>query len=742
MKHVRLISLLCMVLLISLLCTSCGISDMGKDDTPPPGDTSGGDSAVDSGGQERPDEGDGDGNDSPETPLVCCDVRINEVCSKNDATAAPDGGFYDWIELYHAGSERFDLSGWSLSDSKKEPRKFIFPAGTVLLPGAYLVIWADGVGITADRTGLYAAFKISNDGENLYLTDPEGNLAESIAVPALRKNTTWGRATDGDTVFASLTGTPGATNDGSVSHLAASVLSFTHESGFYQNAFSLGVTAPAGYRIYYTTDCTDPATSPTRRLLAAGDTVEVTDPTGALTHSADYFASLAASGKSDVSSVEKCFVLRACAVDAEENYTVTVTKNYFIGKNNRADLTGIPLVLLTTDAARIYGEEGLFNHCSKEEDGREEQVNLTFLSPDGSYLFDQEAGMSIRGSSTRGSPQKNLNIIARASYDGNSRLLENLFPDISYTKSFALRHDNMNSMLIGQGFLQDLVKERDIVTQDSFYVTVFIDGEYFGLYNLYERVNDDFLAAHYGVESKNTQIVKFGRESDSNAALADYKAAMNLLRTSDLTDPAKVAALEKVLDLDSLIDLWCVQVYLANGDFAMSQNISAWRVADPTVEDPENPYADGRWRFVLFDLDYALCGNLVNWKDAYTRNSFTCKPKNTALPTPFCDWREVQNFMTSEVLRVRFGRAFLEIAACYDYETLAKPRMDADLAIIKARGELYLHRFNYRSSSGAVRTVAAFDSYTSHQYAFLRERASYIIPYLTEYLGLPESALR
>ena len=731
MRHIRLIPFLCLLLLLSLLCTSCTVSDTGTGDPPSHEEPSAGSGEENSGGEAGSD---------PETPLALSDVRFNEICSKNDAIAAPDGGFYDWIELYHAGSERIDLSGWSLSDSKKDLRKFIFPAGTVLLPGEYLVVWSDGVGCTSDRDGLYAAFKISNDGETLYLTDPDGNLAESVAVPALRKNTTWGRATDGDAVFARLTGTPGGTNEGSVSYLAASVLSFTHESGFYRSAFSLGITAPEGYRVYYTTDCTDPATSPTRRLLAAGDTVEVTDPTGALTHSADYFASLAANGKSDASSVEQCFVLRACAVDDEENYTVTVTKNYFIGKNDRADLTGIPLVLLTTDAARIFGEEGLFTNY--KEEGREEQVNLTFLSSDGSYLFDQEAGMSIRGSSTRGSTQKNLNIIARAAYDGNSRFLENIFPDASYTKSFALRHDNMNSMLIGQGFLQDLVSERDIVTQDSFYVTVYIDGEYFGLYNLYERVNDDFLAAHYGVDSKNTEIVKFGRESDSAKALSDYKAAMNLLRTSDLTDPAKVAALEKVLDLDSLIDLWCVQVYLANGDFAMSQNISAWRVADPTVEDPENPYADGRWRFVIFDLDYALCGNLVHWKDAYTRNSFTCAPKNKAIPTPFCNWPEVQNFMRSEVLRLRFGRAFLEIASCYDYETLAKPRMDADLAIIKARGEIYLHRFNYKSSRGAVRTVTAFDDYSAHQYTFLRERASYIIPYLTEYLGIPESDLR
>ena len=683
----------------------------------------------------------GGGDTIPEKPSArTTPVVFNEVCSKNDAYPAPDGGYYDFIELYNPADTAESLGGWALSDGKKNLRKFVFPAGTTIPAGGYLVVYADGVGDDAGtRDGWYAPFKISNDGENLYLSDPDGTVFSSLRVPALRKNECYGRASDGGEAFATLTPTPGAGNDGSALTLAVSVLSFSHESGFYADGFDLTVSAPDGYTVYYTTDCSDPATSAARQTLAPGSVIEVTDPSGALRASASYFAGRKYPNASDTSYVDQCFVLRACAENAGGEVTETVTKTYLIdgATHKKTNLLGTPIVFLTTDAASIYGDAGLFADYASQV--REEQVNLTMLYPDGTYWFDQAAGISIRGSSTRNAAQKSLNVIARAEYDGNARMLGNLFPRAAYTKSFALRGDGMSGGMIGQGFMQDLVRERDILTQDSFYVTVFLDGEYFGLYNLYERVNEHYLAAHYGVDRKNTEIVKFGREG-TPAALADYRAAMDLLSTADLTDPAQLAALEARIDLDSLIDLWCVQMYIDNGDFCMWQNISAWRVIDPAAEDPANPYADGRWRFAIFDLDYALC-QFTDKATAFKRNTFTEQPKNKAIGIAFCDWTEVRNFMKSEKLRLRFGRAFLEIADCYDYETRVKPMLDEHLATIKAHGVVLLRRFNHLSSSGAVRGIETFDQYSVYQYRFLQNRKEYILPYLYAYLGVTAETL-
>ncbi|HOC34872.1 MAG TPA: lamin tail domain-containing protein, partial [Ruminococcus flavefaciens] len=57
-------------------------------------------------------------------------VTINEVCTKNTTYAAPDGGFYDWVELYNNSSSAVDISGWGLSDKDSNPYRFTFPQGT------------------------------------------------------------------------------------------------------------------------------------------------------------------------------------------------------------------------------------------------------------------------------------------------------------------------------------------------------------------------------------------------------------------------------------------------------------------------------------------------------------------------------------------------------------------------------------------------------------------------------------
>ena len=395
------------LLLLAVMCFLTACTDAGFADTPATrqeeGTTGGAGTGKPAGGDGATSRGDGattrgdgtttggdgtttGGDGTKETPGWETPVVFNEICSKNDAYPAPDGGCYDYIELYNPSDADAPIGDWSLSDGKKNLRKFVFPAGAVVPAGGCLLVYADGVGEAGVRTGLYAAFKISNAGEDLYLSDPDGAVFSSLRVPALRKNECYGRASDGGEAFATLTPTPGASNDGSAILLAASVLSFSHESGFYADGFDLAVSAPDGYTVYYTTDCSNPATSATRQTLAPGGVVEVTDPSGALRASAGYFAGMKYPNASDTSYVDQCFVLRACAENIGGEVTETVTKTYLIdgATHKKTNLLGTPIVFLTTDAASIYGDAGLFADYASQD--REEQVNLTMLYPDGTLL--------------------------------------------------------------------------------------------------------------------------------------------------------------------------------------------------------------------------------------------------------------------------------------------------------------------------------------------------------------------
>lgn len=122
-------------------------------------------------------------------------VVINEVMPVNSSTAADqDGEYDDWIELYNLSSATVNLSGFYLSDSKKNPTKWKFPEGTNILPKGYLIIWADEDTL---ETGLHASFKLSSSGEDVVFSTPGNVVIDKLAFPAQSLQLTWSRVPNG-----------------------------------------------------------------------------------------------------------------------------------------------------------------------------------------------------------------------------------------------------------------------------------------------------------------------------------------------------------------------------------------------------------------------------------------------------------------------------------------------------------------------------------------------------------------
>lgn len=122
-----------------------------------------------------------------ETPKIL----INELLPKNTQYGSDqDGEFDDWIEIYNPADVDQDISGYYLSDSKKEVTKWKFPDGTVINKMGYLIVWADG---DTTQTGLHTNFKLSADGENVVLLTPEQDLINLLEYPATFKEQSWAR---------------------------------------------------------------------------------------------------------------------------------------------------------------------------------------------------------------------------------------------------------------------------------------------------------------------------------------------------------------------------------------------------------------------------------------------------------------------------------------------------------------------------------------------------------------------
>ena len=105
-------------------------------------------------------------------------VTFSEIMISNKGSV-PDnlGGYPDYIELHNGSTERADISGYGLSDSLLEGAKYVFPAGTVLEPGAYVVVWCGGEA----EDDMHAPFKLSA-GEEAVLFDASGRPLDTAVL--------------------------------------------------------------------------------------------------------------------------------------------------------------------------------------------------------------------------------------------------------------------------------------------------------------------------------------------------------------------------------------------------------------------------------------------------------------------------------------------------------------------------------------------------------------------------------
>jgi hypothetical protein len=144
-----------------------------------------------------------------------CPIVINEVMGLNHATLAdPQGDYDDWIELYNNSDTTYHLGGCYLSTSVTSTHKWRVPDGVSIAGRGYLLVWADED--TLDTPGLHASFKLSKDGEAVYLFDAKarGNaLIDSSAFSTYQQDAGWARSPNGTGQFMDRWPTPEANND-------------------------------------------------------------------------------------------------------------------------------------------------------------------------------------------------------------------------------------------------------------------------------------------------------------------------------------------------------------------------------------------------------------------------------------------------------------------------------------------------------------------------------------------------
>lgn len=565
-------------------------------------------------------------------------IVINEICAKNTSFTAPDGGFYDWIEIYNASSNAVDLSGYGLSDKMSNPYKYTFPDNSIIDGKQRLLIFCDSLAPKVNDYGT-AAFGLSTSGETVTLTDSNGKTVDTVTFGQMQENISYGRIPDGSKDFAFMEMTPNASNDEkNMISIDVPEPVFSNEGGFYSDAFSLSIHVPENTTVYYTLDGSQPTTLSSVYNTPI-DVIDISSSENKLSTRTD-ITTIKYIPPSE--PVDKAFVINAVAVDTEGNYSDTVTASYFIDYQNKASYyQNVKVISIVTDSDNLFdNEKGIYvngsgsvngTNCNYDQKGAEwERPASIQIFENGRLQHTQTIGMRIHGGISRVFPQKNFNIYTRSKY-GSSKLEFDLFSgnlksevtgkNIKKFDSFVLRSGDC--MSDGTRFMdklnQTLIKDRDILTQGMKPCIVFINGEYWGHYEIIEKIDNDFVDAHFDTGKNNICIIKNQQlEDGSGETFNEWSELFTWIRSTDFSIAENYRQLCEKVDMQSFMDYVSAEIYINNLDWGYN-NMAMWK---STLIQEDNPYADGKWRFIMFDTDYCISPYSQDINPDFSRDAF------------------------------------------------------------------------------------------------------------------------
>ena len=503
-------------------------------------------------------------------------ITINEVLASNGSTNTdPDYGTNaDWIELYNAGQADVNLGGWSITDNLGKPKKYVLPNGTTIKTGGYLLIWCDDMG-----TGLHAGFKLSADGEEVGLFDADGKMVDSMTFGPQYGDISFGRSMDDASVtLFFMTPTPGAANNTPGYSGRSNQPVILTQGGAYAGSVTVTVTNDQGGTVYYTTD----GSEPTKESNVYSTPLTFTKTT----------------------------VLRARILEDGKMPGLTKTMTYFLNDEFRGH--SLPIVSLATDSENFWDtEKGIYGwtNANNEKADFEIPVNIELYENNGSdrAAFNEPAGVKINGLYAWQLPQKMLGVYFKKKY-GESKLSYQLFHDDPRNEfdDFALRAsgNDWNYTMFRDGLLQQACRRGglNLALQAFRPSAVYLNGEFLGIHNIREKVNEEYIETRYGLESGTFDMI----EGDQNVEAGDWEEWNHYKEVwqKDLSVQANYDALTRIMDVENYTDFMVAQIWSHNT--SVNHNPMAWK-----------PKGEGVWRWIFTDGDRGFNSYADDYADWY-----------------------------------------------------------------------------------------------------------------------------
>ena len=486
------------------------------------------------------------GFESYQAALQLPELVITEVLPSNGKYLPVGQEYYDLVEIMNNSQEPLNLADYGLTDKANNPTRYTFPEVT-LQPGEYYVVYCSDEPALGEN---HAPFKVSAEGETLYLSK-NGVLLDALTVPGdLQENESYGRDGNIPAYLESPTfGEPNAPGYPS----GVAVPQADHPTGMYDEPVT--VTLCGEGTIYYTTD----GSRPTTRSRVYKQPIEISD----------------------------ICTIRTFCVSGNRRSRITAY-TYLVGKEHE-----MPVVTLAIPESCLTGAQGVLNNI---EMTYEYEGQLTLIE-DGQEKFSIPCGFRLHGNDSRKGDKQNFQLRFRGEY-GASKLEYRLFDDrdIDTFDSLLLKggsEDWHKSIMRDELATQIANGTTHLYTQAMKPVVLYLGDTYWGIYYLRERFSADYVASHLGVSEESVNLLYSTGASIQSGVGKDFYAIKSFVTHNNMALEENYRYLEEQVDILSLMDWYICRSYMGDKDTA---NIRRFMSEEH----------DGKWRWMHFDLDWAF----------------------------------------------------------------------------------------------------------------------------------------
>ena len=482
------------------------------------------------------------------------DLIISEAMNSNYSYIAQnDGEYYDWIELYNNSGKDIKLSDYCLTTNINTVCKYKLPDVTLKSKEYYVVI-ASGNEKYSNSKYKHTNFKLSTN-EGIYITK-SNKIIDSIYIANIPTGYSMGRSNNYGIYYFSKP-TPGSSN-GNGTEAVSYLPSASVKSGAYNDGKNLEVALKGNGKIYYTLDGSTPTTS-----------------------SKVYSSPL---------NIKETTVLRIMSKEDGKIQSSIESYSYIMNENHK-----LPVLSLAINSSNL---KNVNTHTSLNSTVIE-PVNATLIEKDNTG-FSIDGGLKLFGGSTRSYRKKSYEIKFKKKY-GAANLEYKLFDtvDSSIFNSIVLRTGSQDEFeyskrvmirdIVATSLMHDYTK---VDVQAYKPVVLYINGDYWGLYFIREKVDEHFISNHYHVKAteSDTDLIRIDGEVKSGSK-KKYNSMMSFINNNSLSNSSNYNKIKEQIDIENLCDFWVAEIWANNYDIVNTRFFS-----NPNIDN-------GKWKFIFYDLD-------------------------------------------------------------------------------------------------------------------------------------------